>query len=176
MLVHQDIQPLFQVVTQEQLLTLTALLALLQLVTPMQLFALQALTHTHKKAMPQCQVLVPVDVERQVAHAQQVLTQLITKATHVTPDIVTPVEHAHLAQVLVHPDILTQLLQVATATQAQPHTPTAHLVALKLVTQEDLGVTQAHTNIQLHQLTENYPVLLAQVMPEQTKVHVQALL
>ena len=53
----------------------------------------------------------------------------------------------HLAQVLVRQDILTQLLQVATATQTQPHTPTAHLVALKLVTQEDLGVTQAHTNI-----------------------------
>ena len=64
---------------------------------------------------------------------------------------VAPKQHVtlaeHLVQPLVHQDILTQLLQVATATQLQPHTPTAHLVALNLVTQEDLGVTQAHTNI-----------------------------
>ena len=84
--------------------------------------------------------------------------------------------HVPLVQVPVRQDILTQLLQVATATQLQNLTPTAHLVALKLVTQEDLGVTQAHTNTHLHQLTLHFPVLLVRVMVEQTKVHVQALL
>ena len=81
-----------------------------------------------------------------------------------------------LVQVLAHQVILTLLLQVVTVTQVQNLTPTALLVTLKPVTLEELGAILLLINIPQHHLTDIYPVLLAPVMLEQTKVLVQVLL
>ena len=59
---------------------------------------------------------------------------------------------------------------------AHHHIQNVHHVLIHHAMLLQIGVTQALTNTLPHHLTENFPVLLAQVMVEQIKVLVQVLL